>query len=65
MIHLGYGKDSPVPASAMVGGDHHTHIVGDHDAVGVFGIDPHVVVIASPADQRRCFASIVGNAHAV
>ena len=55
MIHLRVRQYDARPALSPIDGDADAAVVTDHHPVGVVGIDPHVVEIATGARWSGCF----------
>src|SRR5580704_6198746 len=58
VIHLPDGQSDAVKSAAVHGGDDQACIVGDHETIGIGGIDPDVVRVAAPADFVEVLAAI-------
>ena len=55
VVHLGDGHPGPEPALPSGGGDVNPAVVSHDHAIGLEGIDPHVVVVATgtpPLDRQ-------------
>jgi len=50
VVHLADGQSRPVKTAAVHGGDAQAAVVGDHEAIGIGGVDPYVVCVSAPGD---------------
>ena len=58
VVHLADGQSNAVKTAAVHGRNLHAAVVGDHEAIGIGGIDPDVVSVSAPRDVVKILACI-------